>query len=561
MTEFVSALKTELEATFKEEISIYFDENPHDGILETHDVDDSLKDKLKCLIFIPIISRTYCDPKSFAWNNEFLAFLKTAAADTLGLKVKLLNSNTASRVLPIRIHELSANDRKTIEAELHGLLRPIDFTFQSAGVNRPLRPKDDESIKGAGQISYRDQINKTANAISDIISGLQVREQIVSLEDISGKTILASVPHIKLKRRRWRIQMPVINKVTTLSLALTISLLTLLALGLIHFSESPPDSRAYRSTILPPEQTRFSTDFGGNIVLSPDGNSLAFVAIDSAGKSLLWLRPLNSIEARVLSGTEGANFPFWSPESRFIGFFANGKLKKIDVSGGMPQSLCDASAGRGGTWNKDGIIVFNGYANSPLSLVSASGGKAVTITKLDTSRRELRHRWPCFLPDDQHFLYTSRISQAGISEDDAIFLASLDTTIAPRMVAPASSNIGYANGYLLFARQQTLMAQPFDMKKLQTSGDAFPIAEHIHFHGPSSNASFSVSQSGHLVYQAEGVQSGTSLPGGIGSESKLAVLIRKGRYIFKCACHRIGKELRSLNGMQIILTRTSGFTK
>src|SRR5271169_6301254 len=105
----------------------------------------------------PIISRTYCDPKSFAWNNEFLAFLKTAAADTFGLKVKLPNGNTASRVLPIRIHELDSNDKKIIEAELQGVLRAIDFTFQSAGVNRPLRPKEDETVKGAGQISYRHQ--------------------------------------------------------------------------------------------------------------------------------------------------------------------------------------------------------------------------------------------------------------------------------------------------------------------------------------------------------------------------------------------------------------------
>ena len=114
VTEFVNALRTELEATFKEDISIYFDENPHDGLLETHDVDGSLKEKLKCLIFIPIISKTFCDPKSFAWNDEFLAFLKTAAADSYGLKIRLPNGNTASRALPIRIHELDIRDKKLL---------------------------------------------------------------------------------------------------------------------------------------------------------------------------------------------------------------------------------------------------------------------------------------------------------------------------------------------------------------------------------------------------------------------------------------------------------------
>jgi hypothetical protein len=151
VSEFVNALKTELEATFKEDISIYFDENPHDGLHENHDVDDSLKEKLKCLIFIPVVSQTYCDPKSFVWRNEFLVFLQQAQSDAHGLKVRLPNGNMANRVLPIRIHELDAHDKKTIEKVL-GSLRAIDFTYQSAGVNRPLRAKDDEALKSPSQM-------------------------------------------------------------------------------------------------------------------------------------------------------------------------------------------------------------------------------------------------------------------------------------------------------------------------------------------------------------------------------------------------------------------------
>jgi TolB-like protein len=172
VTEFVDHLKAELEATFKEEITVYFDLNPHDGLLDTHDVDASLKDKLKCLIFIPVLSRTFCDPKSFAWEHEFRAFIRLASADRLGLKVTLNSGNVASRILPVRIHELDPEDRELIENEIGGVFRAIDFIYREPGVNRPLTPVDDEKKNQHGT-RYRNQINKTANAIKEIISALQ----------------------------------------------------------------------------------------------------------------------------------------------------------------------------------------------------------------------------------------------------------------------------------------------------------------------------------------------------------------------------------------------------
>lgn len=172
VTEFVDHLRAELEATFKEEITVYFDMNPHDGLLDTHDVDESLKEKLKCLIFIPIISRTYCDPKSFAWEHEFRAYIKQASADRLGLKVTLQSGNVASRILPVRIHELDTEDRELIENEIGGALRAIDFIYREPGVNRPLTPADDEHKNQYGT-RYRNQINKTANAVREIVSALQ----------------------------------------------------------------------------------------------------------------------------------------------------------------------------------------------------------------------------------------------------------------------------------------------------------------------------------------------------------------------------------------------------
>src|SRR5512136_1668767 len=129
VSEFVEALKTELESTFKEEISVYFDINPHDGLLETHDVDESLKEKLKCLVFIPVISRTYCDPKSFAWEHEFKEFVRQASRDPFGLKIKLPNGNVANRVLPVRIHDLESEDVKLFEEVTGAHMRPLDFVF------------------------------------------------------------------------------------------------------------------------------------------------------------------------------------------------------------------------------------------------------------------------------------------------------------------------------------------------------------------------------------------------------------------------------------------------
>ena len=182
VSEFVEALKVELESTFKEEISVYFDVNPHDGLLETHDVDASLQEKLRCLVFIPIISRTYCDSKSFAWEHEFIAFLENASKDQFGLKVKLSNGNVAGRILPVLIHNLDTEDIQLLESRLGGALRGIEFIYKEPGVNKPLTSEDDDR-QNLNHTKYRIQINKTANAIREIISGLRGE----SLESGMGK--------------------------------------------------------------------------------------------------------------------------------------------------------------------------------------------------------------------------------------------------------------------------------------------------------------------------------------------------------------------------------------
>jgi hypothetical protein len=172
VTEFVANLKKELEATFKEEVSVYFDINPHDGLLETHDVNASLKEKLKCLIFIPIISQTYCDSKSFAWQYEFVAFNTLAKEDQFGRDIRLASGNVASRILPVKIHDLNQEDNSLLENELGGVLRAIEFIYKEAGVNRPLKPTDDKK-DNLNKTYYRNQINKVANAVKEIITAIK----------------------------------------------------------------------------------------------------------------------------------------------------------------------------------------------------------------------------------------------------------------------------------------------------------------------------------------------------------------------------------------------------
>ena len=200
VSEFVDSLKTELESTFKEEISVYFDINPHDGLLETHDVDESLKEKLKCLVFIPIISRTYCDPKSFAWEHEFKAFVELASKDQFGLKVKLPNGNVASRVLPVRIHDLDNEDVKCFEGVIGGVIRTLDFVFKTAsGVNRPLKFKEDHPGDNLNKTYYQDQINKVALAIKEIVQGMKAEPIQEVKEKISHKKPLEE---LKKEERR-----------------------------------------------------------------------------------------------------------------------------------------------------------------------------------------------------------------------------------------------------------------------------------------------------------------------------------------------------------------------
>jgi TolB-like protein/Tfp pilus assembly protein PilF len=192
VTEFVDNLQKELDATLKNSVSIYFDENPHDGLQDSHLVDESLKKKLKCLIFIPILSQTYCDETSFAWQHEFLAFNEMAKADALGMNITLASGNVASRILPVQIHELETNDQSLLESIL-GPLRSIKFIYQNSGVNRPLRIKDADLADNINKTNYRNQINKVANALKDIGNSI-TRKRETAVKSEPPKVELSHLP-------------------------------------------------------------------------------------------------------------------------------------------------------------------------------------------------------------------------------------------------------------------------------------------------------------------------------------------------------------------------------
>ncbi len=279
-----------------------------------------------------------------------------------------------------------------------------------------------------------------------------------------------------------------------------LGLLAAVPFAIAYLRRAPVDERVLRLSLMPPEKANLTVGVPA-MALSPDGHRLAFVA-SSEGQNLLWVRSLDSLSAQALPGTEGASSastPFWSPDSRFIGFFAGGKLKKVEVSGGPPQTLCDVGPGRGGTWNRDGVIVFATGAANPLYRVPAGGGEPTPVTTLDQSRFETSHRWPFFLPDGRHFLYFVRSNQ---TESGGIYVGSLDTKETRRLL-PNTLDAAYAPpGFLLFLRNETLMAQPFDADELQLTGEPFPVAEHLAYNLGLGRGAFSVSQSGVLAYRS-----------------------------------------------------------
>jgi len=278
--------------------------------------------------------------------------------------------------------------------------------------------------------------------------------------------------------------------------------LAVLTVSFMHFSEKPADLHPIRFQIYsPPKSVYPPFDLPA---LSPDGRHLVFLAQTGGAKPVLWLRSMDSTALQPLAGTEDAAYPFWSPDGRYVAFFAfaDGKLKKIDLAGAPPQTICDARNGAGGAWGSDGTILFASLSY-PLRRVPAGGGAPQNVLPIDTSRRELAQYWPQFLPGGRRFLYFSRNEAP---EKSGIRVGSLDSGETRPVLAAGSRASFVPPGYLLFAQQDVLMAQAFDARNLQLSRDPFPIAAPVGrgSGGPAnpSLALFSLSDNGVLLWRS-----------------------------------------------------------
>jgi hypothetical protein len=275
------------------------------------------------------------------------------------------------------------------------------------------------------------------------------------------------------------------------------ALLALVALSLAGWMFRPkaePPAQITRFQVPLPENTTFDT----YVSLSPDGRKLVFNATGT--QSGLWIRDLDALEWRRRAGTEGAQSPFWSPDSRFLGFSVQNQIKKIDVAGGPAQTLGATPTGIVGTgaWNRDGIIVFGGRGSGPLWKIPQAGGVPMALTAVDSSRGELFHALPTFMPDGKHFIYL----RFGRQEVGGIYAGSLDAKPEQQSrerILASRLGASYVNGYLFFMRENTLMAQPFDAGRLQLRGDPVPVAERLTIIG--ATGVFSVSPGGALAYR------------------------------------------------------------
>jgi Tol biopolymer transport system component/predicted Ser/Thr protein kinase len=294
--------------------------------------------------------------------------------------------------------------------------------------------------------------------------------------------------------------------------AAALFLLTTLALAAALLLRPAPEARITRASIPAPADNNFMLEgrHPGPPVLSPDGRLLVFSARGKDSQIKLWVRPLDTLVPTPLAGTEDAGYPFWSPDSKSIGFFAQGKLKKIEAAGGPPITLCDASVGKGGSWNRDGVIIFAPSFGSPIHKVSAAGGESTPITTLKPERAENSHRHPQFLPDGKHFLYFVRAGPTGTDRGSSVMIGSLDGGEAKTLM-PSQSQAFYASGHLLFVRESTLMARPFDPDTFEFTGDAVPLAEQIATIAGTARSLFTASDTGALIYLTGATNQGSVL--------------------------------------------------
>jgi serine/threonine protein kinase/Tol biopolymer transport system component len=286
-------------------------------------------------------------------------------------------------------------------------------------------------------------------------------------------------------------------------LVAAVAMLAALLLAWLHFLPSSPPAPLTRFSISLPKGTNTGGEAAPVISLSPDGRRLVFSAEDTGGKRRLWLRPLDALAAQPLTGTEGAVYCFWSPDGRYLAFFADNKLKKLDLGSGVVETICqtDRGAGRGGDWNRQGVILFNSGNETGLSRVNAAGGKPEAVSELDASRGERMHLFPSFLPDGKHFLFENTGG-----DNRGIYVGSLDSKERKLLiplgtdVANSTQSVWAPPGFILYAlNRNTLLAQAFDPDRLELKGEPFRVAENV-LYTVNLKARFTVSANGVLAF-------------------------------------------------------------
>ncbi len=324
--------------------------------------------------------------------------------------------------------------------------------------------------------------------VADISTVLFVLEKSASLAPASATSLTAVPPVAPRRGMAWIVAAVAVVAAAALALP-----------ALRHLRETPrSEPPLMRFTIAPPDGV---TPMSAPII-SPDGTRVVFAGTAAGdGDGALYVRPLDALAAQRLPATEGASWPFWSPDSQSVGFFAGGKLKKIDIAGGPAVTICDAPVGRGGAWSRTGVIVFAPDGRGGLQQVSAAGGTPAPATILDPATKATSHRWPQFLPDGEHFLYYSQVTVSVGSGANGVFVTSLGSTTSTLLVSTDNWAAYAPPGELLFLRGTTLMRQPFDPAGLRVTGDPAPVAEDLaQFVLVSGVALFSVSHTGALVY-------------------------------------------------------------
>jgi Tol biopolymer transport system component len=273
--------------------------------------------------------------------------------------------------------------------------------------------------------------------------------------------------------------------------------LLLIATGIFWRPTGPTANRTFYYATLPVTAI--------DVALAPNGTTAAIVGYsETTRRNVIWIYEVGKEGWRSLAETEGADYPFWSPDGKSIGFFADGKMKKLELSSGQVRMICDAPAGRGGTWNKDDLIVFSPYSRQAgLYRVTAAGGTPQMITQPDPSRRETSHRWPMFLPDGKHFLFMAA-TFSGFKDVDAVFVGSLDSKQTKFIVA-ADANPAYAEpGFLIYYRDKKLLAQPFDAQSLTLKREPVDLLSEIQYVRQVKKVAFAVSNDGLLLVQEGG---------------------------------------------------------